>query len=161
MNTAYLLTGSNLGESVQLLAQANAYINQKCGKIVQQSFLYETAPWGMLEQPPFINQALELSTTLTPEALMQTLLGIEAAMGRQRTVKYGPRIIDLDVLFYNDEVLATPFLQLPHPAIPQRRFVLVPMVEIAPQFMHPILQESMQTLLTKCSDTSNVQKKMS
>lgn len=161
MNTAYLLTGSNLGESASQLRLANQYISQKCGKIITQSAVYQTAPWGIQDQPFFLNQAIKLSTDLEPEALMQELLHIETLMGRVRTIKYGPRVIDLDMLFFNDLIINKPILQLPHPAMAERRFVLVPMAEIAPTQVHPIFNKTIQDLLTDCTDASDVQKKIS
>jgi 2-amino-4-hydroxy-6-hydroxymethyldihydropteridine diphosphokinase len=161
MNTAYLLTGSNLGESASQLTLANQYISQKCGKIITQSAVYQTAPWGNQDQPFFLNQAIKLATDLEPEALMQELLHIETLMGRIRTIKYGPRVIDLDILFFNDLIINKPILQLPHPAMAERRFVLVPMAEIAPTQVHPVYNKTIQTLLIDCRDSSDVQKKIS
>jgi len=161
MNTAYLLTGSNLGESASQLTLANQYISQKCGKIITQSAVYQTAPWGNQDQPFFLNQAIKLATDLEPEALMQELLHIETLMGRIRTIKYGPRVIDLDILFFNDLIINKPMLQLPHPAMAERRFVLVPMAEIAPTQVHPVYNKTIQNLLIDCRDSSDVQKKIS
>jgi|LakMenEpi03Aug12_release.lakeMendotaPanAssembly.Ray.scaffolds.fasta_scaffold114101_2 2-amino-4-hydroxy-6-hydroxymethyldihydropteridine diphosphokinase len=161
MNTAYLLTGSNLGESASQLTLANQYISQKCGKIITQSAVYQTAPWGNQDQPFFLNQAIKLATELEPEALMQELLHIETLMGRIRTIKYGPRVIDLDILFFNDLIINKPMLQLPHPAMAERRFVLVPMAEIAPTQVHPVYNKTIQNLLIDCRDSSDVQKKIS
>lgn len=159
MNTAYLLTGSNLGDRELYLKQANLYLSKKCGRIVQQSALYETAPWGIQEQPNYLNQAINLETTLNPEELMSSLLQIEALMGRVRTVKYGPRTIDLDILFYNQVIINSQLLQLPHPALQDRRFALTALAEIAPNLIHPILNKSVKKLLSTCTDDSNVQKK--
>ena len=161
MNTAYLLTGSNLGESASQLRLANQYISQQCGKIITQSAVYQTAPWGIQDQPYFLNQAIQLETTLEPEALMQELLLIETLMGRIRTIKYGSRVIDLDIMFFNDLIINKPLLQLPHPAMAERRFVLVPMAEIAPNLVHPVYNKTIQTLLLDCTDSSDVQKKIS
>lgn len=159
MNSAYLLIGSNLGDREYYLNQANLNISNKCGRIVQQSSLYETAPWGIIEQPNYFNQALNLETTLNPEELMRSLLGIEVLMGRVRTVKYGPRIIDLDILFYDQVIMNSQLLKLPHPAIQDRRFALTALAEIAPNLIHPILNKSVKKLLLACTDESNVQKK--
>lgn len=160
MPIAYLLIGSNLGNRVQYLENACVQVQQACGKIVKQSVYYETAPWGMTNQPAFLNQALAIETQLAPAELMQTLLTIETRMGRIRTVKLGPRTIDLDILQIDQLVMNTPLLQLPHPAMHQRRFALIPMVEIAPTLMHPILQQTMTQLLASCTDDSDVQKKI-
>lgn len=160
MGTAYLLTGSNLGDRASSLQKANALIVQSCGKIISYSSLYETAPWGLLEQPAFLNQAIAVETSLEPEELMQALLDIEAAMGRIRDARYGPRIIDLDILLYDQVIMEQPILRLPHPALPQRRFALTPLAEIAPALIHPVLQKNIQELLAECTDDSDVQKKL-
>ncbi len=159
MHTAYLLIGSNIGEREIYLEQAKVYLNQKCGRIVQQSALYETAPWGIQEQPSFLNQAIVLETLLTPENLMITLLEIEEKMGRIRTVKFGPRTIDLDILLYNQLIMDNQLLKLPHPSLPERRFALTALAEIAPSLVHPILKKTIKALLLECTDNSNVQKK--
>ena len=160
MHIAYLLIGSNLGERHNFIAQASGFIQQRCGKIVGQSALYETAPWGLITQPAFLNQAIAVETGLEPQQLMQVLLSIENDMGRTRTVQYGPRTIDLDILLINQLVLDTPLLKLPHPALPERRFALIPLAEIAPSLMHPIFNKTIIELLTLCQDQSDVQKKI-
>ena len=160
MYTAYLLTGSNLGERELYLEQASIYLTQRCGRIVQQSALYETAPWGIQEQPSFLNQAIAIKTLLTPEELMNSLLHIEELMGRIRTVKYGPRTIDLDILLYDQIIMNSQLLKLPHPSLPERRFALTALAEIAPDLVHPILKKTVKTLLSACTDNSNVQKKI-
>lgn len=160
MDTAYLLTGSNMGERLEYLQKAISLLEQRCGKIVQQSAIYETEPWGLLEQPAFLNQVIAIKTVLLPEELMNHLLKIEELIGRVRTVKLGPRIIDLDILMYNQLIINSPTLQIPHPALPLRRFALTPLNEIAPELIHPVLQKTISTLLFDCTDTSNVQKKI-
>lgn len=160
MGTAYLLTGSNLGDRASSLQKANARIAQSCGKIIAFSSLYETAPWGLLDQPAFLNQAIAVETSLNPEELMRELLEIEAAMGRVRDARYGPRIIDLDILLYDQVIMERPILNLPHPALPQRRFALTPLAEIAPSLLHPVLHKTVQELLFECTDDSDVQKKL-
>lgn len=160
MQNAYLLIGSNLGNKEEQLSTAVHYIQQECGQIVKQSAFYETAPWGYTDQPAFMNQALWIQTELSPEALMQSLLNIEARMGRIRTVKLGPRVIDLDILQIDQVVMETPALQIPHPAMTLRRFALAPLAEIAPELLHPIKQATASELLIACTDNSDVQKKM-
>lgn len=160
MHLAYLLIGSNLGDKTTYLKSASSYIQQQCGQIVKQSSFYETEPWGFTEQPSFLNQALCIKTDLAPTQLMHALLQIESLMGRTRTIKMGPRIIDLDILQIDQQIINTPLLQLPHPAMHLRRFALIPMVEIAPTLVHPILNKTMTQLLTACSDETNVQKKI-
>lgn len=158
MNIAYLLVGGNLGNRSANLKKAILLIDQTCGKIVQTSAIYETAAWGLTNQPAFYNQAIKLQTNLLPELLMEKLLAIETRMGRVRSKKLGPRIIDLDMLFYNQIILNTEVLILPHPAIAQRRFALLPLSEIAANFLHPIYQKTIEDLLLECPDRLDVQK---
>ncbi|MBG9376941.1 2-amino-4-hydroxy-6-hydroxymethyldihydropteridine diphosphokinase [Panacibacter sp. DH6] len=158
MNKAYLLTGGNLGDRAGNLAMASAYIQQYCGTIVQKSCLYETAAWGLQDQPDFYNQAILLETDLTAPNLMEILLRIEYKMGRTRTVKMGPRIIDIDMLFYNTAIMETATLIIPHPRMQERRFVLMPLAEIAPQYVHPVFHKTIVQLLEACKDELNVYK---
>lgn len=159
MNTAYLLTGGNMGNRLNHLRQAAEWIQQKCGKILAQSSVYETEAWGKTDQPAFLNQALQIETDLSPDALMQALLDIETAMGRTRTIKMGPRIIDLDILLIDDLIQTSALLTIPHPALTLRKFALLPLAEIAPLLMHPLEKKSILELLEICPDTLNVQKK--
>lgn len=160
MNTAYLLIGSNLGNKAAYLMQASVLLEIYCGKIIRKSAYYETAPWGFLEQPAFLNQAIAIETTLLPEQLMKTLLEIETKMGRIRSIELGPRNIDLDILLIDSYIIDSPTLTVPHPALPDRRFALIPMAEIAPILVHPILKKTIQELLEECKDDSDVQKKI-
>lgn len=159
MNTAYLLIGGNLGNRSAYLQEAIHEIGQSCGNIVHSSAIYETAAWGLTDQPNFYNQALAVQTELSPEKLMQQLLRIEEKMGRKRTIKLGPRIIDLDILLIDELVISSGLLTLPHPALPDRRFALLPLNEIAPALVHPVLHKTIQQLLKECTDELNVQKK--
>ncbi|MDZ4070342.1 MAG: 2-amino-4-hydroxy-6-hydroxymethyldihydropteridine diphosphokinase [Sediminibacterium sp.] len=159
MNTAYLLTGGNMGNRLNHLRQAAEWIQQKCGKILAQSSVYETEAWGKTDQPAFLNQALQVETDLSPDALMQALLDIETVMGRTRTIKMGPRIIDLDILLIDDLIQTSALLTIPHPALTLRKFALLPLAEIAPLLMHPLEKKSILELLEICPDTLNVQKK--
>ena len=158
MNIAYLLIGGNLGNRSANLQKAIQLIEQNCGQVVQSSAIYETAAWGLTDQPSFYNQALLIETNELPETLMELLLQIEEMMGRKRTLKLGPRIIDLDMLFYNQELIQTPLLTVPHPAIAERRFVLTPLAEIAPKWIHPVVGKSIEQLLAECPDQLDVQK---
>ena len=160
MHLAYLLIGSNLGDKTTYLKNAGSYIQQQCGQIVKQSSFYETEPWGFTEQPSFLNQALCIQTELAPAQLMHTLLKIESKMGRTRELKMGPRIIDLDILQIDQQIVDTPLLQLPHPAMHLRRFALIPMEEIAPQLVHPQFNKTITQLLAECTDQTDVQKKI-
>jgi len=130
-----------------------------CGRVTSISSLYETAAWGNTNQPAFYNQAICVETTLEPENLLSRLLTIEIEMGRVREEKYGPRTIDLDILMVNDIVLDSPTLTIPHPQLHNRRFALLPLIEIAPTLLHPVLDKTMQELLLNCPDTLDVQKK--
>ena len=157
MNTAYLLAGSNMGNRTAYLQQATKIIEEQCGSIIARSHIYETAAWGVLDQPSFYNQALAVQTLLQPGQLMKTLLDIEATIGRLRVEKMGPRTIDLDILLIDDLVLNTPLLTVPHPHLTERRFALTPLAEIAPALIHPIINKTITELLAACSDMLPVQ----
>ena len=158
MNTAFLLTGGNLGNRFQQLELARKQIHQTCGQIISASAIYKTAAWGFYEQPDFYNQALELQTFLSPDTLMLALLSIEEKMGRKRTVKLGPRTIDIDILLINDLVYNSPILTIPHPHLQERRFALTPLAEIAANVIHPVFKKSINELLHECTDTLAVYK---
>ena len=158
MNQAYLLIGGNQGNRHRFLQQSIEEIRLHCGKIVSLSSVYETAAWGKEDQPPFLNQALELETVLEPLELLVCLLEIEKTMGRERTVKFGPRIIDIDILFFNDWILDMDRLTIPHPQLANRRFALEPLNEIAPRWMHPVLHQTVHRLLMDCKDSLDVKK---
>ncbi len=156
--TAYILIGGNIGDRFLNLQTAKELIKKNCGTILNESSIYQTAAWGITEQPNFLNQVLILTTTLEPEILMQKLLSIEESMGRKRTIKFGPRIIDLDILLIDDLVIKTELLSVPHPALPERKFALIPLNEIAPDLLHPVEKKSISQLLTDCNDELVVQK---
>ncbi len=158
MQTAYLLLGSNLGDRLSYLEKAKHFITIKCGHITKESSIYETAAWGITEQPSFYNQVVVLQTDLAPETLMQTLLNIEEKIGRKRLIKYGPRIIDIDILLIESVILNTPLLTLPHPFLHERRFALLPLAEVAPLLLHPLLNKNVLELLEACMDTLEVKK---
>jgi len=158
MNNAYLLIGGNEGDRIGYLQQARDHIATHFGQIIQQSFIYETAAWGKTDQPNFLNQVLLIRTLPDAAALMQNILDVEKKMGRLRSKKFSQRIIDIDILFFNREIINQPQLVIPHPEIQNRRFVLVPMNEIAPQFIHPVLHKTVQTLLKECMDNLDVKK---
>lgn len=158
MTEVYLLLGSNLDEREQNITRATEYIISGGCKLERQSSLYETAPWGLKEQGSFINKAIALETGLAPVPLLDTLKKIEKQMGRTNTVQWGPRIIDIDILFYGNETIQLPQLTIPHPFISQRRFTLEPLNEIAPGFIHPVLKKTISELLHECPDNGVVKK---
>lgn len=156
MNTAYLLLGSNEGDRKKWLDKAIEQIIEHCGSVVLQSNIYETAAWGIEDQPIFLNQALSVQTDLSAISLLNTINNIESSLGRQRTEKWGQRTLDIDILFYNDEVIKTSKLTVPHPELQNRMFALVPLQEIAPNFLHPIYNKTINTLLQECPDKLDV-----
>lgn len=158
MNKAYLLTGGNMGDRAANLARARVLLESQCGNIVAASALYETEAWGKTDQPAFLNQALALETELKAPQLIRRILKVEKQMGRIREEKYGPRIIDIDILLFNDETYYYHFLRLPHPEMQNRRFALLPLAEIAPDVMHPVLHKSVRELLELCPDKLAVKK---
>ena len=158
MNKAYLLTGGNMGEREKNLDTAKQLVDEQCGKINLSSSLYETAAWGNTNQPPFLNQALIIETTMNAQQLLQQLLKIEKMMGRIREEKYGPRLIDIDILLFNEEIYNLPFLKVPHPELQNRRFALMPLAEIAGPLIHPVYKKSILKLLDECNDQLAVKK---
>ena len=161
MNNVYLLIGGNMGDRMANLAAARDSINIECGRILSTSSIYETEAWGYKEQNAFLNQALVIQTSLQANALMDSILKIEIALGRKREIPLGPRIIDIDIIYYNDEIINSSTLTIPHPSMAQRKFVLMPLTEIAPNYRHPILLKTNEILLKECGDSSVVYKKSS
>lgn len=157
MNEAYLLTGGNIGNRAEFLQQAKNQI-ENCGQIIRTSSVYETAAWGKEDQQSFLNQVLKIATNLDAPELLDCLLGIESELGRTRTAKFGPRTIDIDILLFNNEVIDLPGLRIPHPQMQNRRFVLVPLNEIAAGIIHPVLRKTIAQILADCPDPLSVNK---
>jgi 2-amino-4-hydroxy-6-hydroxymethyldihydropteridine diphosphokinase len=158
MNKIYLLLGSNMGNSRQCVATAVEQINRSVGIVKHMSNYYQTAAWGNTEQPDFLNQVVLVYSLLNASECLDQILAIEKRMGRIRTVKNAPRIIDIDILYFNEEIIDKRDLVVPHPAIADRRFVLVPLNEISPQFIHPVHKRSNHQLLLECQDLLGVKK---
>ena len=152
---AYIALGSNLGEKENYLDMAVASLKERRDTVVQKvSYWIETEPYGYTEQPRFLNGCMEIQTTLGPLALLDVLQAIEARAGRERIIHWGPRTLDLDLLFYEDQIWHTERLTLPHPEIEKRSFVLEPMAQIAPKLRHPVLQKTMEELLCRLKETT-------
>jgi len=158
MRTAYLLIGGNLGNRKENLSKAISLINEQCGALTRSSSIYETEAWGITDQPSFLNQALEISTSLNARQLMRKVLKIEEEMGRVRKEKLGPRIIDIDILLFENEIHDLRFLKVPHPEMQNRRFVLLPLAEIDSTLQHPVLKKTIAELLEECPDNLEVSK---
>ncbi len=155
MNRTYILLGTNLGDKRANLLKAVELIKNH-SLLTKQSSIYETAAWGNTNQDNFYNQVIEVKTELSANDLLQTLLQIEIQMGRVRNQKWEARIIDLDILYYNHEIIDTENLKVPHPYLHVRRFTLAPLVQIAPEFLHPVFNKTNTALLENCSDNSEV-----
>ena len=156
---AYIAIGSNLGNPYQNCIEAIEKISaNKHIKIISKSSFYQTSPTGHIKQEWFINSAIKVDTSLTPENLLSNLLNIESLMGRVRKEKWGPRLIDLDLLFYDNLILNRELITIPHPEIHKRKFVLIPLSEIAGVYRHPTLKKTIKTLLSESSDNSEVKK---
>lgn len=158
MNKAYLLIGGNLGDISANLKVARGQLEQKVGTITAASACYQTSAWGLEDQPDFLNQVLLITTTLSAFDCLKQMQLIENDLGRVRMQKNGPRVIDIDLLFFNAAVIQSPHLTVPHPLLHTRNFTLVPLAEIAPDLMHPVLHKTITELLAVSTDSLPVQK---
>ncbi|MDP2337972.1 MAG: 2-amino-4-hydroxy-6-hydroxymethyldihydropteridine diphosphokinase [Bacteroidota bacterium] len=154
----YLLLGGNLGDKQKIFSDARARLNEKVGKITALSAVYETEPWGFQSEDVFWNQVMEISTNLSPEEVLRQTQQIELELGRVRkTNQYDSRKIDIDILFYGDQVVEQENLSIPHPRIQERKFALIPLNEINPELIHPVFQKSIRQLLQECGDQLKVE----
>ena len=161
MERCLILFGSNMGDKNKIYAQACLLINNRCGKIVAQSSAYESEPWGFEAKEWFLNRLIVVETELEPEAMMRQLLDIEAELGRVRHPEsggYTSRTADLDILYYGSRIVLTDSLTIPHPRLHQRRFALLPLCEVVPEFVHPAFNMTQTELLKRCFDFSEVRK---
>lgn len=159
-NQIFLSLGSNLGNRSEMLKQAIEAIGAKCGEAIAVSNLYQTEPVGFASNLPFLNCCIEIETEYSPTELVAALLEIELQQGRTRNKEqlgYANRLIDIDIVFYNHLVLDSPNLIVPHPRMHLRRFVLLPLSELCPQFVHPVLKKTVADLLAECADVSKVE----
>ncbi len=156
MKAAYLLIGGNIGDRLGFMAAAKEKMKQKGIEILKLSSIYETAAWGNTNQPSFLNQVIEITTSFSPEDLLTELLSIEQSLGRIRAEKNGARTIDIDILYFESEIISKPGISIPHDRISIRRFVLVPLTELIPDFIDPKTSKSIVEMLNNCQDTLEV-----
>jgi 2-amino-4-hydroxy-6-hydroxymethyldihydropteridine diphosphokinase len=159
MGNVFLGLGSNLGDRAKYIREAISMIQESIGLVVSKSFIYETEPWGFKSETMFLNMVICVDTELSPSGLLGRILMIESQLGRIRCEsQLSSRNIDIDILLYNNEIVNEAALKIPHPRIDERRFVLVPLCEVAPELVHPVHNETITTLLRKCKDTSEARK---
>ena len=152
----FLSLGGNLGNTREIFEGAYPLIEKKIGKISVYSSIYQTEAWGPIPQADFLNQVILVNTTLAPQACLTEMLAIEKEFCRERKERWGPRTLDLDILYYSDVTIAEADLTVPHPRIAERKFILIPLAEIAPSFQDPLSRKTMLELVDGCTDTSNV-----
>jgi 2-amino-4-hydroxy-6-hydroxymethyldihydropteridine diphosphokinase len=158
MISVFLLLGSNLGNRQAYLQEAIEHIALDIAEVVKMSSVYETQSWGKTDEPDYLNQVILLKTELNPQEILQKILNIEIEMGRKREEKWGSRIIDIDILFYDSVIISEAGLTIPHPELHNRRFTLAPLSEIAPDFIHPVLKKNVLQLKTELKDNLIVKK---
>jgi 2-amino-4-hydroxy-6-hydroxymethyldihydropteridine diphosphokinase len=157
LNTLYLLLGTNIGDKKSNLREALAYILADIGDISKASKVYSTGAWGKTDQDDFLNQVICVTTKKSPSKILKAIHSIEKKMGRVRKEKWSERIIDIDILYFNDEIIVQKDLKIPHPELHKRRFTLIPLSEIAPDLRHPVLNLTTLKLLFYCEDMLPVQ----
>ncbi len=158
MHIAYLLIGGNCGDREEYLKKAREKIGSQCGDLLAASAIFETAAWGVKDQSSFYNQALKVTVSISAKETLEIILNIEKSLGRIRNERYGPRTIDIDIIFFDNEIITLPQLTIPHPQLQNRRFALECINEIAPQFIHPVLKKTVEQLLFECLDLLEVRK---
>lgn len=158
MFQVYLLLGANLGDRFNQMQLAFQEVEVRIGQVIQHSSLYETAAWGIEDGPDYLNQVLRVETPLAPFEVLKQIAEIETHLGRTRKLKWESRVIDIDILYYEDVVLDTPELSIPHPYLHFRKFTLVPLAEIAPDFVHPVFKKNNEKLLEELNDALEVKK---
>lgn len=158
MSIVYLQLGSNLGDRQALLQKALAKIEENLGALINISNIYESSPWGVDEQLYYLNQIVEVETKYTAEEVLVNVLNIEILLGRKRKKKWGARFIDIDIIFYDNQIINTPTLCIPHKYVHKRNFVLVPLSEIACNYIHPVYNKKVAVLLKECKDSGKVSK---
>lgn len=156
MHNIILHLGSNLGLRHQYLLKARHLLSEHLGKELASSACYETSAWGVEDQSAFLNIALHFQTQLTPQQALKLVLGIENEIGRQRIQKWGERCIDIDIIFYDDQIIDEEHLIIPHPWMQERRFVLIPLIDIIPDWVHPALGKTVEQMLQQCTDQGSV-----
>jgi 2-amino-4-hydroxy-6-hydroxymethyldihydropteridine diphosphokinase len=154
----FLGLGSNQGNKIEYLTKSCGLVSEHIGTVIGLSSLYTTKAWGKTDQEDFVNQVIRVWTELEPKQLLNEITAIESRLGRKRTEKWGPRTIDIDILYYGNLIMDNEEIQIPHPELTERRFVLVPLVELAPDFLHPIFRLSNKELLAFCEDKLEVNK---
>lgn len=152
MHELFIQLGSNMGNRSDVLQKAQQAMQQIFGEPAKVSGIYESQAWGKTDQQHFLNQIVSFKTTWSPEKILQQLKEIEREIGRTKTEKWGPRVIDLDILFYGNLVFNSSSLQIPHPHIQTRAFVLIPLIEIAPSIFHPLIKQTILQIHAACKD---------
>lgn len=155
-NKLFLITGGNIGDRKKSLGTAAALIEEQVGEITNRSKIYETEAWGITNQPKFYNQVLVVKSEFSAKEVLNRILKIEEEMGRKRTVKNAARVIDIDILFFNEDIVNEQNLVIPHPEISNRRFVLMPLSELDPEMVHPVSKKTMKELLLLSKDQLKV-----